>query len=103
MTVRFIHVAAAVGAAIVVPFIAAAVLMCAPARADFSGYTNCVGSVTEVPLWEHDSQNLQLVGVIEQDLNSGVSPAVEAQKVAQMGFDTRLANRIVECVIQERP
>jgi hypothetical protein len=46
---------------------------------------------------------MQLIGVIEQDLNSGVSPAAEAHKVAQTGFDARLANRIVECVIQEHP
>ncbi|BBY00177.1 hypothetical protein [Mycobacterium seoulense] len=96
MTVRFFSVAAAVG-------IAVGVLVAAPARADLSGYGNCVGSITEVPLWEHDYQNQQLIGIIEQDLNSGVSPAAEAQKVSHMGFDPRLANRIVECVIQERP
>lgn len=100
---RFIYAAAAVGIAIAVLFITPAVLTGAPARADFSGYTTCVGHIQQVPLWEHDPQNLQLIGVVEQDLNSGVSPAAEAQKVAQMGFDARLANRIVECVIQERP
>ena len=103
MTVRFIHIATAVGIAIAVVLFGPAVLMGAPARADLSGYGNCVGSITEVPLWEHDSQNSQLIGVIEQDLNAGVSPAAEAHKVAQMGFDARLANRIVECVIQEHP
>ncbi|BBZ74611.1 hypothetical protein [Mycobacterium paraseoulense] len=96
MTVRFFSVAAVLGMVV-------AMLVAAPARADLSGYGNCVGSITEVPLWEHDYQNQQLIGVIEQDLNSGVSPAAEAQKVSHMGFDPRLANRIVECVIQERP
>ncbi|GAA4290881.1 hypothetical protein GCM10023161_36320 [Mycobacterium paraffinicum] len=96
VNVRFFPVAAAVGIAI-------ATLVAAPARADLSGYGNCVGSIKEVPLWERDSQNQQLIGVIEQDLNSGVSPAAEAQKVSHMGFDPRLANRIVECVIQEHP
>lgn len=93
---RFFPVAAAVGVA---------VAMLAPplARADSAGYGNCVGSITEIPLWEHDYQNQQLIGGIEQDLNSGVSPAAEAQKVSHMGFDPRLANRIVECVIQEHP
>lgn len=100
---RVIPVAAAVGIGIAALFIAPAALMGASARADFSGYTNCVGRVTQVPLWEHDPQNLQMVGVVEQDLNSGVSPAAEAQRVTQMGFDARLANRIVECVIQEHP
>lgn len=103
MAVRFVSVPAAVGIAIAVLFIAPAVLTSASARADYIGYTNCVASIAEVPLWEHDSHNMQLVGVIEQDLNSGVSPAAEAQKVAQMGFDSRLSNRIVECVIQEHP
>jgi hypothetical protein len=103
LPMRSMQVTAAVGLAAAVLFIAPAALVGATARADFSGYTNCVASVTEVPLWEHDSKNMQLVGVIEQDLNSGVAPAAEAQKVAQMGFDARLANRIVECVIQERP
>ena len=99
MAVRVISVAVAVGIGIGALFIAPA----ASARADFSGYTNCVGRITEVPLWEHDPLNGQLVGVVEQDLNSGVSPAAEAQRVMQMGFDARLANRIVECVIQEHP
>lgn len=96
MTVRLLCVAAAVGVAI-------AMLAPAAARADLSGYGNCVGSITEIPLWEHDYQNQQLIGTIEQDLNSGVSPAAEAQKVSHMGFDPRLANRMVECVIQEHP
>ncbi|WP_139273289.1 hypothetical protein [Mycobacterium paraffinicum] len=93
---RFVPVAAALGLAV-------AMMVAAPARADLSGYGNCVGSITQIPLSEHDYQNQQLIGVIEQDLNSGVSPAVEAQRVSHMGFDPRLANRIVECVIQEHP
>ncbi|WP_156670018.1 hypothetical protein [Mycobacterium sp. E3305] len=93
---RFVPVAAAVGVTV-------AIMAAAPARADLSGYGNCVGSITQIPLSEHDYQNQQLLGVIEQDLNSGVSPAAEAQRVSHMGFDPRLANRIVECVVQERP
>lgn len=100
VTVRFFYVAAAMGIAIAMLSVAP---VAAPARADLSGYGNCLGSVPNVPLWEHDPQNQQLIGTIEQDLNSGVTPAAEGQKVSRMGFDPRLANRIVECVIQERP
>ncbi|WP_156349577.1 MULTISPECIES: hypothetical protein [unclassified Mycobacterium] len=97
---RVVYVAVAIAIAIALFSVAP---VAAPARADLSGYGNCVGSITEIPLWEHDYQNGQLIGVIEQDLNSGVTPAAEGQKVSRMGFDPRLANRIVECVIQERP
>jgi hypothetical protein len=103
LSMRFIYVAAAVGIAIAVLFIAPAVLMGVPAHADLSGYRRCVGNITEVPLGEHDPQNLGLVGVIERDLNSGIAPAAETQKVAQMGFDPRVANGIVQCVMQEHP
>jgi hypothetical protein len=100
--VRFIHAAAAIGIAIAVVFIASAMLMATPAHADFSGYRRCVGKMTE-PVAERDPQNLQLVGEIEQDLDSGVSPAAETQKVAQKGFDPSFAKGIVQCVIEERP
>lgn len=102
LTVRFIYVAVATGIAIAALFIAPAVLMSASAHADFSGYRRCVGKMTE-PLSEPDPQSLQLVGTIEQDLDSGVTPAAEAQKVTQMGFDAHLANGIVQCVIEEHP
>jgi hypothetical protein len=100
---RIIYVAAAVGMAIAVQFIAPAVLTGASAHADVSGYNSCVGGIPEIPLQAHDPQNLQLVGEIEQDLNSGVPPTAEAQKVAQKGFDLRVANGIVQCVIEEHP
>jgi hypothetical protein len=102
-SMRFTYVAAAVGMAIAVLFIAPAVLMGVSAHADIDGYSRCVGNITEIPLGEHNPQNLQLVGVIEQDLNSGVSPTAEAQKVAQLGFDPRVAHGIVQCVVQEHP
>lgn len=102
VNVRFVSVAVAVVIAIAVLLICPAVLMGASAHADYSGYRRCVGKITE-PVSEPDPQNLQLVGVIEQDLNSGVSPAAEAQKVTQMGFNPGLANGIVQCVIEERP
>jgi hypothetical protein len=100
---RFIYIAAAVGMAIAVLCSAPAGLTGASAHADYSGYRRCVAAITEIPLAEHDPQNLQLVGVIEQDLDSGVSPTAEAQKVTQMGFDARVADGIVRCVMEEHP
>ncbi|WP_142279343.1 hypothetical protein [Mycobacterium arosiense] len=98
---RFIYVAAGVGVAAGVLIVGPPVLT-ASAHADYSGYRRCVGKMTE-PLAGHDPQSLQLVGVIEQDLDSGVSPAAEAEKVAHMGFEPGFASGIVQCVIEERP
>jgi hypothetical protein len=101
---RFIHGTAAVGTAVAVQIIAPIVLMgAAPAHADLAGYRNCVGNIEELPLQAPEPKNMHLAGVIEQDLNSGVPPAAEAQKIAQRGFDARVANAIVQCVIEERP
>jgi hypothetical protein len=101
---RFIYVAAAVAMAIAVLLVAPVVLMGAPsAHADLSGYRRCVGSIAELPLKEPDPQSLQLARLIEQDINSGVSPAAEAQKVAQTGFDPHAASAVVQCAMQERP
>ncbi|OBH50083.1 hypothetical protein A5688_21660 [Mycobacterium mantenii] len=102
LNMRFVHAAAAIGIAIAALFIAQAMLTETSAHADLSGYRRCVGKVTE-PVAGRDPQNLQLVGTVEQDLNSGASPAAEAQKVARMGFDPPLANAIVQCVIEEHP
>lgn len=93
---RVTYFAAAVGIAI-------ALLGASPAHADYSGFTRCVGGIKQLPLNEPDPQNFQRVGVIEQDLKSGVSPAAEAQKVAGMGFDQQTAATIVQCIIEENP
>src|SRR2546429_7622834 len=101
---RFTYVAAAAGIVIAVLLIAPLVLIGAPsARADISGYRRCVGTIREVPLSEPDPQSLQLARLVEMDLKSGVSPTAEAQKIAQTGFDTRVANGVVQCVMQENP
>ena len=101
---RFTYVAAAVAMAIAVMLIAPVVLMGASsAHADISGYRRCVGKITELPLREPDPQSLQLARRIEQDLNSGVSPAAETQKVAQTGFDPHAADAVVQCVMQNSP
>jgi hypothetical protein len=101
---RLIHGTAAVGTAVAVQFIAPIVLMvAAPAHADYTGYRNCVGNIEELPLQAPDPKSMQLAGLIQQDLNSGVPPAVEAQKVARRGFNAADSNTIVQCVIEEHP
>ncbi len=97
---RFSSVAA-VAALVIAPMI---LLFGAPsAHADLSGYRRCVANITQLPITEPDPQNMNRVGVIEQDLKSGATPAAEAQKVAGMGFDQRAADAIVQCVIEENP
>jgi hypothetical protein len=101
---RSTYVTAAAGMLIAVLLFVPLVLMGASsAHADLSGYRRCVGNITEIPLSEPDPQSVQLAHLIEMDLKSGASPAAEAHKVAQTGFDTRVADGIVRCVIQENP
>ena len=101
---RFTYVAAAVGMAIAALLIGPVVLIGAPpAQADLSGVRRCVGNIKELPLSEPDPQSVQRARLIEQDLKSGASPAAEAQKVAQMGFDPNTAGVVVQCVIEENP
>ena len=100
---RFTNVAA-VGTAFAALSIAPVVLTSVPsAHADLSGYFRCVGGIEELPLNEPDPQNVQRARLIAQDLKSGVSPAAETQKVAQMGFDANTAGVVVRCVIEENP
>ncbi|OMC57465.1 hypothetical protein A5747_03645 [Mycobacterium sp. IS-836] len=101
---RFTNVAAAAGIVIAVLLIVPVVLMGAPsARADISGYRRCIGTITEIPLSEPNPQSQQLAGLVAMDLKAGVSPAAEARKLEQTGFDSRVANGVVQCVIQENP
>lgn len=101
---RFTNIAAAAGIVIAVLLIAPVVVMGAPsARADISGYQRCVGTITEIPLSEPNPHSQQLAGLVRMDLKSGVSPAAEAQKLEQTGFDSRVANAVVQCVMQENP
>ncbi|OBG25417.1 hypothetical protein [Mycobacterium sp. E3198] len=92
---------AAVAALVIAPMM---LLFGAPAaHADLSGYRRCVANITQLPLTEPDPMNMNRVGLIQQDLKSGATPAAEGQKVAGMGFDQRTADAIVQCVIQENP
>ncbi|HTQ22057.1 hypothetical protein [Mycobacterium sp.] len=98
------HVAAAAGAAVTALFIAPSMPTALPsAHADYDGYSRCVGHLAPIPLNAPDLKNSYLMGVVEQDLKSGVPPAGEAQKVTQMGYEPRLANGIVQCVMQHNP
>jgi len=82
----------------------APVIGASPAHADLSGYRRCIGANTqELPIREPDPFSLQLVGQIEEELKSGVSPGAETQRVAQSGFDGHAANAVVQCVIQNYP
>lgn len=101
---RITYVPAALGMAVAALFTAPGVLMVAPpAHADLSGYRRCVGTVKNVPLSSHDPTNAQLVGQVQMDLKSGVSPSAETQKLSQQGFDQGIAGAIVQCVIEENP
>ena len=101
---RFTYVAVAVGMAIAVLLIVPIVLMGAsPAHADDAGYRRCVGEIHELPVREPDPLNLYTARLIEQDLKSGASAPAETQKVAQMGFDPRVADGVVQCVLQNNP
>ncbi len=101
---RSTYAPAAAGMAFAILFITSVMLPGAStARADISGYRRCVGNVKEVPLKDPDPQSLQLARLVEMDLKSGASPSSEAQKLAQMGFDPRLADAVVQCVVEENP
>jgi hypothetical protein len=101
---RSTYVAAAAGMVIaVLLFVPIALIGASPAHADLSGYRRCVGNIKEIPLTQPDPQSVQLARLIEMDLKSGASPAAEAQKVAQTGFDARVANGVVQCVMQNNP
>lgn len=103
-SMRSTYVAAAAGMVIAVLLNTSLVLMRAsPAHADISGYGRCVGNIREVPLSQPDTQSLQLARLIEMDLKAGASPAAETQKVARTGFDMRVADGVVQCVMQNNP
>ena len=82
---RFIYVAAAVGIAVAVLFIAPVVLMGASsAHADTNGYLRCIGSDAVAPLAPARDW-LPSVRVIETDLDSADSPAMPLRKCSVFG------------------
>jgi hypothetical protein len=101
---RFISVAATVGIAIVVLFIAPVVLAGeSSAHADTRSYLRCIGSDAEPPPGVLAKDWLPGVSTIESDLNSGESPAQVAQILAGMGVKPNDAGTQVQCVLANWP
>jgi hypothetical protein len=95
------YVAAAVGTAIAVLFIAPVVLMGASsAHADtgINGYLRCIDSAG-VPPRQHAEDWSPTIKVIEWNLNNAESPAEVAQRLAAMGVKPNDAVAEVQCVI----
>ena len=104
---RFIYVAAAVGMAVAVLFIAPVVLMGASsAHADTKSYLRCLGrsdaEAAEAPLGAARAWSPS-VDAIETDLNSGDSPAQVAQILTGMGVKPNDAVTEVQCVLANWP
>ena len=103
MSMRFTYLAAAVGMATAVLFIAPVVLMGASsAHADPKGYLRCIGSDAEPPLGPAREWS-DSVRVIETDLDSGDSPAQVAQILTGMGVKPNDAATQVQCVLTNWP
>jgi hypothetical protein len=103
---RFIYVAAAVGMAIAVLFIAPVVLMGASsAHTDtgINGYLRCIKSDGVPPPGVPVGDWLPSVRVIETGLNSGLSQAEVAQKLVGMGVKPNDAVAQVQCVVANEP
>jgi hypothetical protein len=102
---RFTYVAAAVGMAIAVLFMAPVVLMGASsAHADtgINGYLRCIESAGVPPRQRAEDWSLT-VRVIKGGLNSAESPAEVAQKLAAMGVKPNDAVAEVQCVMANEP
>jgi hypothetical protein len=95
------YVAAPVGMAIAVLFIAPVVLTGASsAHADtrFNDYLRCIDSAG-VPPRQHAEDWSPTIKVIEWNLNNAESPAEVAQKLAAMGVKPNDAVAEVQCVM----
>lgn len=102
-SMRFIYVAAAVGMAVAILFIAPVVLMGAsPAHADTKSYLRCIGSDAEAPLGAARDWSPS-VSAIETHLDSGDSPAQVAQILTGMGVKPNDAVTQVQCVLANWP
>ena len=107
MSVRLTYVAAAVGMAITVLFIAPVALMGPFAHADngTEGYLRCIKSdAPPPPPGEHYGlDSLAFVKFIQMNLDSGVPPAQVAAKLVDMGVKPNDAVLLVQCVIATQP
>jgi hypothetical protein len=99
------YVAAPVGTAIAVLFIAPVVLTgpsSAHADTGINGYLGCVQSAG-VPPRQRAEDWSQTIRTITFDLNSAESPAQVAQELAAMGVKPNDAVAEVQCVIANEP
>jgi hypothetical protein len=99
------YVAAPVGTAIAVLFIAPVVLVGASsAHADvgINGYLRCIESAG-VPPRQHAEEWSPTIRVIKTGLNSAETPAEVAQKLAAMGVKPNDAAAEVQCVLANQP
>ena len=106
MSVRLTYVAAAVGMAITVLFIAPVALMGPFAHADngTEGYLRCIKSDAPPPQRGVDRPDyLPFVKFIQTDLDSGVPPASVVAKLVDMGVKPNDAVLQVQCVMAYEP
>jgi len=99
------YVAAPVGTAIAVLFIAPVVLMgpsSAHADTGINGYLRCIESAGVPPRERAEDWSLT-IRVIKGDLNSAESPGEVAQKLAGMGVKPNDAIAEVQCVMANEP
>lgn len=112
MSMRLTYVAAAVGIAIAVPFIAPIELMGPFAHADtggVNGYLRCIKSDAPPPPPGVDAtpyrggDYVPLVNFIETNLDSGEPPASVVAKLVGMGVTPNDAAMQVQCVMANWP
>ena len=106
MSVRLTYVAAAVGMAITVLFIAPVALMGPFAHADngTESYLRCIKSDAPPPPPGTDAQPYRgVVSFIETNLDSGVPPATVVAKLVDMGVKPNDAVLQVQCVMAYEP
>ena len=107
LSMRSIHVAAAVSKATAVLLVAPAMLAGVPsAHADtgIDGYVRCLGGDAKPPPPGVDAEFwFPSVHVIANDLDSGVPPAEVARRLQAMGVKPDDAVRRVQCFVVNQP
>ena len=106
MSMRLSYVAAAVGMAIAVLFIAPVALMGPFAHADngTEGYLRCIKSDAPPPQRGVDRPDyLPFVKFIQANFGSAVPPAQIVAKLVDMGYKPNDAVLLVQCVIATQP
>ncbi len=101
----YIHIAAAVGMAVAVPFSAPVVIGAPSAHADtaINNYVRCIQSDAGIPPRQTAEDWIPTVRIIESHLNAVETPAQVAQKLTEMGTKPNDAVVEVQCVIATDP